>query len=122
MILPSGRLSQPEYDSVRPRIERNIRVLVVLFGAFCFYYLTFPLSADLAQLIRGETPLKVSGIVKSNSIPLFGLWFIEQSVKISPGAKFKYHLFYSWQALRLGETYEFLVLPRSRTIIEFHEL
>jgi hypothetical protein len=50
MILPSGKFSQPQYDSLRPSIERNIRVLVVLFGVFIFYYLTFPFSMDLARL------------------------------------------------------------------------
>jgi len=83
MILPSGKLSGPEYDSVRPTIERNMRVLVVLFGAFFCYYLTLPFSIDLVQLISGETPLKITGIVKSRSVPLFGLWFVEQSVKVS---------------------------------------
>src|ERR1700720_1285131 len=65
MILPSGKLSQPHYDGVRPTIERNIRILVVLFGTFFSYYLTLPFSVDIARLIGGETPLKITGIVKS---------------------------------------------------------
>jgi len=121
MILPSGKLSQPQYDSVRPVIERNIRVLVLLFGAVFFYYLTFPLSIDLAHLIGGETPLKITGIVKGRSVPLFGLWFVEQSVRVFPDTKVKYQLYYSWKPLRVRETYEFVVLPRSRVILEFHE-
>ena len=121
MILPSGRLSQPEYDSVRPAIERNMRVVVVLFGAFFFYYLTFPFSADLARLVGGEAPLKITEMVRGRSVPLFGLWFVEESVRIFPGTKSNYYLYYSWKPLRVGETYEFAVLPRSRVIIAFHE-
>jgi hypothetical protein len=121
MILPSGKLSQPQYDSVRPTIERNIRVLVVLFGAFFSYYITFPFSIDFARLVGGETPLKMTGIVRGRSVPLLGLWFVEQSVRIFPETKAKYYLYYSWRPLRVGETYEFVVLPHSRVIIEFHE-
>jgi hypothetical protein len=121
MIVSPGKLSQPQYDSARPLIERNIRIIVVLFGAFFFYYLTFPFSVDLATLIGGKTPLRISGMVRTKSVPLFGVWFIEQSVMISPETKVKYQLYYSWDPLRVGETYEFLVLPRSRVIIEFHE-
>jgi hypothetical protein len=121
MILPSGKLSRPEYDDVRPTIERNIRVLVVLFGAFFCYYITFPFSIDLARLVAGETPLKITGTVRSRSVPLFGLWFVEQSVRIAPEAKAKYYMYYSWRPLRVGEEYELVVLPHSRVIIEFHE-
>lgn len=120
MILPSGKLSKPEYDGVRPTVERNIRVLVVLFGAFFSYYLTVPFSMDLARLMGGEKPSTLTGVVKSRSVPLLGLWFIEQSVRVFPETKAKY-LFYSWQPLRVGETYELGVLPRSRVIVEFHE-
>jgi hypothetical protein len=121
MILPSGKLSRPEYDSVRPTIERNIRVLVVLFGAFFFYYLTFPFSVDLARLVGGETPFRITGVVRNTSVPLFGLWFLEQSVRVFPETNVKYQLYYSWKPLRVGQTYEFAVLPRSRVIIQFRE-
>lgn len=121
MILPSGKLSQPEYDSVRPMIERGIRVFIVLFGTFFFYYVTFPFSVDLARLAGGETPLRITGVVRNMSVPLFGLWFVEQSVRVFPETDIKYRLYYSWKPLRAGETYEFAVLPRSRAIIEFHE-
>src|SRR5271168_2935146 len=100
MILPSGKLSQPEYDSVRPTIERNIRVLVVLFGAFFSYYITVPFSMDLARLIGGDTPLTITGVVTGRTVPLFGLWFVEQSVRVLPETKAKYYLYYSWQLLR----------------------
>jgi hypothetical protein len=119
MILPSGKLSQPQYDGVRPTIERNLRVLVVLFGAFVSYYITIPFSVDLARLVGGETPFGVTGIVTSKSVPLFGLWFLEQSVRVSGEMKAKY-LYYSWEPIRIGETYDFVVLPRSRVVIEFH--
>jgi len=116
MILASGKLSRPEYDDVRPKIERNIRILVVLFGAFFCYYITFPFSIDLARLVAGETPLKITGIVSSR---YSRLWFVEQSVRVAPETKVKYYLFYSWRPLRVGENYELFVLPHSRVIVEF---
>jgi hypothetical protein len=118
MILASGKLSRPEYDDVRPKIEKNIRILVGLFGAFFCYYITVPFSIDLARLVAGETPLRITGIVRSRSVRLFGLW---QSVRIAPEARAKYYLYYSWRPLRVGEEYELFVLPHSRVIVEFHE-
>jgi hypothetical protein len=119
MILPGAKLNQPQYDSVRPTIERNIRILVVLFGAFFAWYITIPFSIDLARLVAGEKPIEITRVVRRRSVPLFGLYFIEQSVKISEDSKTK-SLYYSWEPIRAGETYEFVFLPRSQIIIEFH--
>ena len=36
IIFPGGKLSQPEFDSVRPRIEKGIRLVIVAFGCSSF--------------------------------------------------------------------------------------
>jgi hypothetical protein len=121
MIGASGKLSQPQYDSVRPTIEKNIRVFFVLVGVVSFVYLTVPFGTDLVRLMGDEKPLNITGAVKDKSVPLFGLWFLNQAVHISQETKVKYNLYYSWKPLRVGETYQFVVLPRSRVILEFRE-
>ena len=121
ILRASGKLSQANYDDVRPTVERNIRILIVLFGAFACFYLTVPLSVDLVRFVGGEEPPRISGTVRDRSVPLFGVWFIEQSVSLSKGKGDKYQLYYSWKPLYVGKAYEFVVLPRSRVIIEFHE-
>jgi hypothetical protein len=118
-MIRGGKLSQPQYDSVRPTIERNLRILVVLFGLFACVYLTFPWAADMARLAGGEKPLKVTGTVEYKSVPLFGLWFMEQTVRVSRKLSPNLFLYYSFTPLHVGEAYDFLVLPRSRVIIDF---
>jgi hypothetical protein len=120
MIRPGGKLSQPQFDSVRPLIERRIRILVVVFGVFAFFTITLPFTEDLIQLAAGQKPLRITGTTTDKSIPLFGVWFLEQSVRLTRGGK-NYSLFYSWEPLRVGKTYEFVVLPRTRLILDFRE-
>jgi len=124
IIRASGKLSQPQYDNVRPTIERSLRILTILFGVFVCVYLTFPWCVDLARLARGGKPLRIAGTVKHKSVPLFGLWFVEQTVRVSQETNQtnrNYYLYYSLKPFRVGETYELVVLPRSRVIVEFRE-
>jgi hypothetical protein len=122
MIRSSGKLSQPQYDDVRPTIERNIRVVVLLFGVFCCIYLIFPLMVDVGRLMGGAKPQRTTDVVKEKSVPLFGLWFLEQSVRLSQEPKTKYALYFCWEPLQARGKYEFLILPRSRVIVEFREV
>ena len=116
----SGKFNGPRFDKVRPQIERVIRIVVVTFGVFFFLYVTLPLASDLVHLARGEKPTRITAVVRYKSVPLGGLWFLKQSVRFSTEAV-SYSLFYSWKPLRVGESYEFVVLSRSRFILEFHE-
>ncbi len=119
-MIRGGKLSQPEYDTARPRIEWGMRAIVVLFGTFYLIKMTLPFTCDLIGLGVGESPGAISGIVVHKSVPLLGLWFIEHSVRLSrdgPG----YYAFYSFTPLRIGHRYQLVVLPRSRVILNFHE-
>jgi hypothetical protein len=117
MIMPGGTLSQPQFDDMRPQMERRIRIFVVLFGVFASIVMGIPFARDLIQLSATRDPIRITATAVDKSVPLFGLWFLEQSVRISrPGLE--YHLFYSLQPLRVGQKYEFLILPRSRVILD----
>jgi hypothetical protein len=120
MIRDGGKFNEPQYDESRPQIEKGIRILVVAFGIFFFFYMTCPVGSDLIHLAGGERPLRITGVVKDNSIPLFGLWFVHQTVRVTRDDE-SYSLFYSWKHVRIGTSYECLVLPRSREILDFHE-
>jgi len=59
MIRPGAKLYQPQFDGVRPRIERNIRLLVLAFCAIVFYFGTIPIAKDLLRLATGQKPLHI---------------------------------------------------------------
>jgi hypothetical protein len=120
MIRKGGKLNEPRFNRVRPKIERVMRALIVGFGAFFSFYVTLPLASDLVHLAAGEKPAIITGIPADKSVPLGGLWFLKQSVRFGREAD-SYSLFYSWKPLRVDASYEFVVLPRSRVILDFRE-
>jgi hypothetical protein len=119
-MIRGGRLSEPRFDKVRQRKERGMRILVVAFGLLLFFYVTLPLALDLIHLAGGEKPTTITAVVKYKSVPLGGMWFIHQSVRFTRDA-ISYSLFYSWKPLQVDTSYQFIVLPRSREILDFHE-
>jgi len=121
-ILEGGKLDQPQYDKVRPIIKRNIRILVVACGVFFSLYFTYPLTVDLVRLAGGEKPLRITVVAKDVSVPVFGVWFLNQSVRVSEQSNATYNLYYSLKPVRVGESYEFVVFPYSRLILQFREV
>ena len=121
MIRPGGKLYQPKFDSVRPKIERNIRILVLAFGVFFVYFLTLPVTHDLIELHASQTPIRVTETVRrvDSGYRTMG---IEETVSFSESAKDGYLLWYPTKPIRVGSTYEFVVLPKSRTILDYAEL
>jgi len=119
MIRPGGTLLQPQFDRVRQRIEWAIRFVVLAFGVFFFFVLTFPLGKDLLLLTVGQKPLRItrtleygrSGGRAGNPVENIGL---SDDVK-------EYQLYYPTKALRVGHKYEFVVLPNSRIILDYGE-
>jgi len=121
MIRASGKLSEPRFDKVRPYIETSIRALIVACGLFFSYAVTVPIGLDLFRFMAGEKPTRVIGVTTDKSVSLGGLWFLKQSVQLGSG-RTTYYLFYSWEPLQVGQSYEFLLLPRSKVILEFHKI
>lgn len=122
MIRPSGKLSQPRFENVRPFLERTIRVAVVVFGCFFAVYLTLPFTLDLVDLAAAHTPTTVSGQVVGTAGVFMGLRFLKESVYLETSGKpdaRSYTLLYSFEAMCEGTLYELTVLPRSRVILDF---
>jgi len=115
MIRPGAKLYDPQFDSVRPRIELVIRILVLAFGVFFFFVLTIPLGEDLFLLAVGQKPLQVMKTVKYKR---YGNRGPSVSIGLSDEGE-EYKLYYPTKSLRNGDTYEFVVLPRSRTVLDY---
>lgn len=118
MIRPGAKLYQPQFDKVRPRIEWAMRILALVFGVFFFFVLTLPLGEDLFLLAAGQKPLRITKTVKFQRFGRRGS--PRESIGLSDEDK-PYQLYYPTKALRLGDTYEFIVLPRSRMILDYRE-
>ena len=120
-MIRGGGLAEPRFDKIRPRIELGIRAAVVLFGVFFAVFNTFPLAADLVHLAKGEPPVRRAATVQSRTSALGGVLLGQSSVRLAdPGQSF--YIFYNWsKPLRVGESYEFVILPRSRMILDFRE-
>src|SRR5258708_6423142 len=115
VIGDSGKFSEPQFAKVRPKIERGIRMTAVAFGILLCLTKTFPLAADLARLTVDRKPTKLRGMVLDRSTPFLGVLLLAGSVRLSRKES-SYYLLYSRKQPRVGESYEFVVLPRSRFI------
>lgn len=121
MITGKGGLADRKYDNARPKIELGIRIAVVAFGILFLVYKTLPLASDLAHLAAGEKPTRLTATITYRTSSFGGVLLGERSVQFARGGQ-SYYLFYSWTStLRVGESYEFTVLPRSRLILDFRE-
>jgi hypothetical protein len=116
MIRPGARLWERKFDRVRPKIELGLRILVVAFGVFFFWIATVPVAEDLVLLAAGQNLLRITKTVKYRRYGRPG----NPRVSIGLSGEDKvYQLYYPTKVLRVGETYEFVVLPRSRTILDY---
>lgn len=122
MIREGARLSEPRFSNVRPIVEKGMRLLFVTFGVFWLFEITVPLTSDLLHLAFGEKRASLTATVFDRSTAFLGVLFGERSVRFRPDGK-SYYLLYSWRSpLHVGESYEFIVPPRSRMILDFREV
>jgi hypothetical protein len=118
-MIMGGSLAESRYDRVRPKIDLGIRGVVVAFGVLFFVYKTLPLGKDIFHLATGEKPTKLTATVAYRTSSMGAVLLGERSVRFARDTT-SYYLFYSWTSpLYIGESYEFLVLPRSRMILDF---
>jgi hypothetical protein len=118
MIRKGGKLYEPQYDDVRPKIERNIRFGVIAFGVFYFFVLSLPFAEDLIQVAIGH---RLSRITKAVTYIKHTRGALSQDIGLS-GSDKNYYLFYPSKTLRVDNTYEFVVLPQSRVILDYGDL
>jgi hypothetical protein len=119
-ISPPGKLSEPRFDSIRPRIELAIRATVIAFGLATTIVLTLPLFVDLVEYANGYEAQRISAVAESETRPLMGVSYLFQSVQIFDHGEAKYyHIMYSTEPIEAGRSYRFTVLSRSHMILDF---
>jgi hypothetical protein len=119
LISVGPKLRRPEFDAIRPKLERNLRLFVLGLGALVFFFFTLPITEDVIHLCAGEKPVQIVETPLSASTP-FGVWFLVQFIRFSP-TEGSYSLLYSFTRVHAGKKYEFLTLPESHMVLEFHE-
>ena len=120
-MVRGGGLAEARFDKIRPRIEIGIRIAVVVFGIFFTVFDVLPLASDLYHVVKGEMPATFTAKVRYRTSGLGGVLLGENSIRFEREGK-SYYVFYNWtKPLRVGESYEFRVLPRSRMVLDFHK-
>jgi hypothetical protein len=76
------------------------------------------------SVIRGSRPFVINGNVQSVMSPFPLLELVSQEIEVDvSGTRTTYRFWYSFRGrLRRNSHYEFLVLPRSKLILEAREL
>lgn len=120
LVSVGPKLRRPEFDDIRPRMERNLRLFVLVIGVFVFFAITLRLVEDVGHLCVGEKPAQVTAAPQSVST-IFGAWYLVQFVNLGQGKRMA-TLLYSSKLLQKGRNYEFVVLPRSQILLAFHEI
>jgi len=119
-IRTSGKLSEPQYADSLPKIEKGIRLMVLGMALLICFTTTFPLASDLGRLAIGNEPARVTGVVAYRTVPFMGIVVMAQSIRFSRKSG-SYYSLYSLKPIRVGTSYEFVVLPRSRFIVDFRK-
>ena len=122
-MIRGGRYAAPDFAKFRRRTEIEIRIVVVAFGIFFAYSDATPLASDILHLCAGEKPAAFKAEVTYRTTALFGGALLgENSVRLA-STNGSYYLFYNWtKQIKVGRSYEFVVLPRSRTILDLDEV
>jgi len=123
IITKEAKLSNPEFKKVKPRITLILRTLFVTLGLILLWQGLF-FSIDTAEMMAKSNYTFIQGRVKLNNSP-FGMWFLRQGIVLDDkeGKEKSYGLMYSLAPrLKRNTNYEFLVLRRSRIILEAREL
>jgi len=100
--------------------EAYAHVYMITLGAAFLYVISGPFLLDLAGMIGGETPMRVTGTVRVNDTHN-GLWVLKQGIELQQpnGQIGHYSLWFSFGArLEPGSQHTFLVLPRSGKILQ----
>jgi hypothetical protein len=75
---------------------------------------------DLIRMAAGQTPLRITKQVERQTSS-YRSWGIDKNIYFSDGST-SYTLLYPTKFLRDGGVYEFIVLPKSQMILDYHEV
>jgi hypothetical protein len=106
------------------RVARWIIRSLVIAGAVCLLaFGTVPITQDCVQVLVQGRPylLEVRGRVHSDDF-IFGLYFLHQDIlviKEGEQSGHGYGAFFFPRLARVGNTYQFLIAPRSRMVLDW---
>lgn len=117
MLRPGAKLYQAKYDESRPTIVRGIRLVVLGFGVFYLLVLSLPIGEDLTRAAATHAFLRV----RASVVNVGGSSYhsVSLTVTLSDDSK-GYSLFYPIKPLKIGQSYEFVLLPHSRMILDYN--
>jgi len=119
-ISKSAKLNQPKYNKVKRNVTLLMRLFFLIIGFILFCGILVPFAIDVCSIVfAGEQPVVISAYAAhSSGIPLIEL--LNQEIIIEEdGVKSSYYFWYSLKPrLRRGVKYEFLILLRSKLILQ----
>jgi hypothetical protein len=124
MVKEGGKLTRPEYSKMGSYVAFGFRVFFCLTGLTLLFWGVVPIGIDVGLLMFNREPVVIHGNIKYNN-SAFGLWFMYQGVGVETytGNTKHYHLLYSTkQRLPVDNSYELLVLPRSKIVLKAKEI
>ena len=97
-------------------VEYIFRGLLLLVPIYIVIFMIPWFTLDLKTVYsKGEVEV-IEGEVTDVSTPFLGLWFLRQGVEV--GDSQRYQLVFSIKGIKVGEVYEFKILPESKEILE----
>jgi len=123
-ITKRAKLNQPKFKKIKRYIDFLMRLVIIAFGICLLWGTAIPLAIGVGSLMRDERPVVVRGCTTSITTPFPLLEFLSQEIVLeNTGDKTTYRFWYSLRPrLKHNRNYEFLILPRSRLVLEAKEL
>lgn len=115
-----AKLHKPELSKVKAHVTLIMRITLVILALILLWGIVVPFASDLIEFVGGQKPVVVRGIVSTVQTPFPLLEFISQEIVLEEkGTTTSYRFFYPLRPeLRKGATYELIILPKSRIVLE----
>lgn len=102
--------------------EWILRIIVIVFAVSLLKFLVLPEIWDCFQVVQKGRPqlLELQGTVQRNHFTL-GAYFLGQNLIVVDDKNREYilSLYFSQQFARIGVRYKFLIMPKSKIILEW---
>lgn len=116
----TSKMNKPGYETKKKVVDVIGRIFFLSFGVGLLCIFVIPLTNDVAHLMAGEKLKEVTATVTYNH-SLYGWWFLSQHLRLreQDGSKEKcYFLFSLKTRLLRDKNYKFLIMPRSKLVLE----
>ncbi|HTR43262.1 MAG TPA: hypothetical protein VMH87_16745 [Pseudomonadales bacterium] len=102
--------------------ERIVRILVICFAIFFLYFCTYPeVTESMGVIHNGRASLlQTEGKVQEVHFD-YGMFFLYQTIVIEDkrGWRHDFSAFFFGSPAKIGTTYDFLTMPKSKIILEW---